>query len=210
MNSIILYSLDNFVFISVLFAYATTVLGYIWLVAISLIFLLIALYKCFQDRYIAKKSAVNNTGEIINNDESKLYEGGQSGIVNDKAVSFPLSKKRNHRQVEEKCDGWRYQNDFRNGQCYHDSSFIDEVNILNLKQTQLCQAITQNMFSYYTTLNNYRTQIFQNQCSDERYRYEHSYSLREDRTLNEDIRRWQVYNKGNWHSKGNLMEFKLH
>ena len=144
MTWVILHSLNNFIFVSVLFAYATTVLGYIWLVAISLIFLLIALYKCFQDKYIAKESAVNNTGEIINNDESKLYEGGQSGIVNDEAVSFPCSKRRNFCQVEEKCDGWRYQNDFRNGQYYHDSSFIDEVNILNLLQIQSCQAITQN------------------------------------------------------------------
>ena len=65
------------------------------------------------------------------------------------------------------------------------------------------------MLSYYTTLNNRRTQIFQNQCSDERYRYDHSYNLRDDR-LNDDIRRWQVYNKGNWHSKGTLTEFKFH
>ena len=136
-----MYSLNDFIFISVLFAYATTVLGYIWLVAISLIFLLIALYKCFQDKYIAKKSAINNTGEIINNDESKLYEGGHGGIVNKEAVSFPSTKKRNFCQVDERCDGWRYQNDFRNGQYYQDSSFIEEVDILNSIQSQLRQAI---------------------------------------------------------------------
>ena len=122
--------MNNFKSISVLFAYATTVLGYIWLVAISLIFLLIAIHKCFQSKYNGKEANPNQAAEIINNDQSKLYNDGQVDIANQAMINLPSTDEANFCQVDGDIEGWKYDHDFHARQPYHDSSFSCEVNNL--------------------------------------------------------------------------------
>ena len=124
------FLLINLKSILVLFAYATTVLGYIWLVAISLIFLLIAIYKCFQSKYNGKEANSNQPAEIINNDQSKLYSDGQVDIANQAMINLPSTEEPNFCQVEGDIEGWKYEHDFHARQPYHDSSFSYEVNVL--------------------------------------------------------------------------------
>ena len=111
--------------IIVLFAYATTVLGYIWLVAISLIFLLISSYKCLQRRLNQKQLPPNQMGEIINNDQSKLYDGGD--VANNGIIGSISTEEPNFCQIEESFDRWNYQNNFQCRANFHDSSVICEV-----------------------------------------------------------------------------------
>ena len=111
-------------FFSVLFAYATTVLGYIWLVAISLIFLLIATYKCLQRR-LNPKQFPNQTGEIINNDQSKLY--GSGDVANKEIIVLPSTEEQKFCQVEGAFDGWNYQNYIQGNSDIQDFSFTCEV-----------------------------------------------------------------------------------
>ena len=109
-----------------LFGYATTVLGYAWLVAISLIFLLIATYKYIQIR-LEPKDSPTESGEIINNDQSKLFDGCMSSNITNEII-VPTSDEEICNNVYGSSDGWRYDNNIRKRYNYSsDSHFANEV-----------------------------------------------------------------------------------
>ena len=124
--------------LTVLFGYATTVLGYIWLVAISLIFLLIATYKYIQVR-LEPKDAPRESGEIINNDQSKLFDGCMSSNITNEII-VPTSDEEICNNVFGPNDGWGYDNNIRKRYNYSgDSHFANEV--CNIKKPQALKLI---------------------------------------------------------------------
>ena len=64
-------------------------------------------------------------GEIINNDQSKLYDGGD--VANNGIIGSLSTEEPNFCQIEESFDGWNYQNNFQGRTNFHDSSVICEV-----------------------------------------------------------------------------------
>ena len=94
-----------------------------------------------QDKHLIKKSSTNQIGEIINNDESKLYDVGQSGIGNSEIAASLFSETKSFSHVEGGFDRWTYQNDFGTRQYNNDRNFSCEVEFLCffIKTLKLCK-----------------------------------------------------------------------
>ena len=82
-----------------LYGYVATVLGYIWLVGISLTFLLLASYKYFQRKLKIKDSGDNNA-EIINNDQSRLFVGCNNSPFNGALLGHNGNDRRIYKVVD--------------------------------------------------------------------------------------------------------------